>query len=308
MLDPAEIYEVDENVAAELDEPAAAGSGPVLVHAVRGFVDAGHAGEIAAEHLVDELPARRLVTFDVDQLLDYRSRRPMMTFDASTWREYEEPELVVDLVDDADGTPFLLLHGTEPDVQWERYVAAVRQLVERFSVPLTVGIHGVPMGVPHTRPITLTAHATRPDLVGDLPSWFGMVRVPASAQTLLELRLGQSGHDAMGFVVHVPHYLAQSTYPQAAIAALRRLERVAGLELKIGELEGAAQEAARQIEEQVAGSQEVASLVQALEEQYDAFTRGIGRAGLLAATDLPTADELGAEFERFLAEQGPDEG
>ena len=135
-----------------------------------------------------------------------------------------------------------------------------------------------------------------------------MVRVPASAQTLLELRLGQSGHDAMGFVVHVPHYLAQSTYPQAAIAALRRLERVAGLELKIGELEGAAQEAARQIEEQVAGSPEVASLVQALEEQYDAFTRGIGRAGLLAATDLPTADELGAEFERFLAEQGPDEG
>ncbi len=308
MLDPAEIYEVDENVAAELDEFAAAGSGPVLVHAVRGFVDAGHAGEIAAEHLVDELPARRLVTFDVDQLLDYRSRRPMMTFDASTWREYEDPELVVDLVDDADGTPFLLLHGTEPDVQWERYVAAVRQLVERFSVPLTVGIHGVPMGVPHTRPITLTAHATRPDLVGDLPSWFGMVRVPASAQTLLELRLGQSGHDAMGFVVHVPHYLAQSTYPQAAIAALRRLERVAGLELKVGELEGAAQEAARQIEEQVAGSPEVASLVHALEEQYDAFTRGIGRAGLLAGADLPTADELGAEFERFLAEQGPDEG
>ena len=152
MLDPAEIYEVDENVAAELDELAAAGSGPVLVHAVRGFVDAGHAGEIAAEHLVDELPTRRLVTFDVDQLLDYRSRRPMMTFDASTWREYEDPELVVDLVDDADGTPFLLLHGTEPDVQWERYVAAVRQLVERFAVPLTVGIHGVPMGVPHTRP------------------------------------------------------------------------------------------------------------------------------------------------------------
>ena len=227
MLDPAEIYEVDDDVAAELDEQlAAAGTGPVLVHAVRGFVDAGHAGDIAAEHLVDELPARRLATFDVDQLLDYRSRRPMMTFDATTWREYEEPELVVDLVDDAQGTSFLLLHGTEPDVQWERYVAAVRQLVERFSVPLTVGVNGVPMGVPHTRPTTLTAHATRPELVADFPSWFGTVRVPASAQTLLELRLGQSGHDAMGFVVHVPHYLAQSTYPQAAIAALHRLERV----------------------------------------------------------------------------------
>lgn len=308
MRDPREIYEVDADAEARLEERIAGGEGPVLVHAVRGFVDAGRAGDIAAEHLTDEFPTRRLVTFDVDSLLDYRSRRPMMTFDATTWRDYDEPELVVDLLEDSLGTPFLLLHGTEPDVQWERYVAAVRQLVERFRVPLTIGIHGVPMGVPHTRPVSLTAHGTRPELVAEFPSWFGTVRVPASAQTLLEYRLGQAGHDAIGFAVHVPHYLAQSTYPQAAIAALHRLESVAGLELGVGELEGPAREASRQIADQVAESAEVAALVQALEEQYDAFTRGIGRAGLLASTDLPTADELGAEFERFLAEQAPDEG
>ncbi len=307
MLDPGEIYEVDGDAAARLEERVAGGPGPVLVHAVRGFIDAGHAGEVSAEHITDEFGVERLVTFDVDQLLDYRSRRPAMTFDATTWTDYDEPELVIDVVDDAAGTPFLLLHGTEPDVQWERYVAAVRGLVERFGVPLTVGIHGVPMGVPHTRPMSLTAHGTRPELVADHPSWFGTVRVPASAQTLLELRLGQNGHDAIGFAVHVPHYLAQSTYPQAAIAALHQLERATGLELRVGALEGAAQEATRQIEEQVAGSQEVASLVHALEEQYDAFARGIGRTGLLAATDLPTADELGEQFERYLAEQG-DEG
>lgn len=307
MLDPNQIYQVDPDVAAELDEQAAGGPGPVLVHAVRGFIDAGHAGEVAAEHIVDRLTTRRLVTFDVDQLLDYRSRRPWMTFDSTTWTEYEEPELVVDVVEDAAGATFLLLHGTEPDVQWERYVAAVRQLVERFSVPMTVGIHGVPMGVPHTRPVAVTAHGTRPELVADHVSWFGTVRVPASAQTLLELRLGQAGHDAMGFAVHVPHYLSQSTYPQAAIAALHRLERATGLELEVGALDAAAQEAARQIEEQVEGSQEVASLVHALEEQYDAFTRGIGRPGLLGSADLPTADEIGAEFERFLAEQQSDE-
>jgi predicted ATP-grasp superfamily ATP-dependent carboligase len=308
MLDPGEIYEVDEDVAARLEQRAANGPGPVMVHVVRGFVDAGQAGQIAAEHLVDQFETRRLATFDVDQLLDYRSRRPAMTFDASAWTSYDDPALVVDVVEDEQKVPFLLLHGSEPDVQWERYVAAVRQLVERFSVPLTVGIQGVPMGVPHTRPVSVTAHATRPELVADYPSWFGTVRVPASAQTLLELRLGQAGHDAMGFAVHVPHYLAQSTYPQAAIAALHRLERAAGLELDVAALEPAAREATRQIEEQVAGSSEVAALVHALEEQYDAFTRGIGRAGLLATTDLPTADEIGAEFERFLAEQGPDEG
>ena len=304
MLDPNEIYDVDPEVAARVEARAAEGSRPVLVHAVRGFMDAGSAGQLAAGHLTEELSSTRLATFDVDQLLDYRSRRPTMTFDANTWTEYHDPELAVDVVDDANGVPFLLLHGVEPDVQWERYVAAVRQIVERFDVQLTVGVHGIPMGIPHTRPLSVTAHGTRPELVSDHPSWFGTVQVPASASALLEVRLGQSGHDAMGFAVHVPHYLAQSTYPQASIVALRNVERATGLDLRVGALEEAAADALQEIERQVAGSEEVQAVVRALEEQYDAFARSIGRTSLLAGTtELPTADEIGAELERFLAQQ-----
>lgn len=304
MLNPSEIYDVDPEVAAQVEARSAHGAGPVLVHAVRGFVDAGNAGQLAAEHLTDELSTTRLATFDVDQLLDYRSRRPIMTFDQTTWSAYAEPELVVDVVEDTNGVPFLLLHGVEPDVQWERYVAAVRQIVERFDVSLTVGLHGIPMGIPHTRPLSVTAHATRPELVADHPSWFGTVQVPASASALLELRLGQNGHDALGFAVHVPHYLAQSAFPQASQAALQKIERATGLELNVDALTPAADEAMREIERQVTGSEDVAAVVHALEEQYDAFTRSIGRTSLLAgSTDIPTADELGAEFERFLAQQ-----
>jgi len=304
MLNPSEIYDVDPEVAAQVEARSAQGAGPVLVHAVRGLVDAGNAGQLAAEHLTDELPTTRLATFDVDQLLDYRSRRPIMTFDQTTWSAYAEPELVVDVVEDTNGVPFLLLHGVEPDVQWERYVAAVRQIVERFDVSLTVGVHGIPMGIPHTRPLSVTAHATRPELVADHPSWFGTVQVPASASALLELRLGQNGHDALGFAVHVPHYLAQSAFPQASQAALQKVEGATGLELNVEALTPAADEAMQEIERQVQGSEDVAAVVHALEEQYDAFTRSIGRTSLLAgSTDIPTADELGAEFERFLAQQ-----
>ncbi len=306
MLDPHELYEVDAEVAAELDAHADAhGAGPVLVQAMRGFVDAGATGQLAVEHLTETMPVRRLATFDVDQLLDYRSRRPMMTFDSTTWSDYAQPHLAVDLLRDEAGTPFLLLHGSEPDVQWERYVAAVRGLVERFAVPLTVAVHGIPMGLPHTRPVSVTAHATRSELTAGHQAWFGSVQVPASAASLLELRLGQSGHDAMGFAVHVPHYLAQSSYPQATIAALRAVEKAAGLELRLGALDAAATDATLEIERQVAQSDEVRELVGALEEQYDAFARNLGRTSLLAqSSDLPTADELGAEFERFLAQQG----
>jgi hypothetical protein len=85
------------------------------------------------------------------------------------------------------------------------------------------------------------------------------------------------------------------------------VQRAAGLELDLGALTAAAEETRLEVERQVEESAEVGAVVHALEQQYDAFTRNIGRPSLLAETsELPTADELGEEFERFLAEQRGD--
>ena len=141
-----------------------------------------------------------------------------MIFDSDHWESYDEPSLELHAVTDAEGRTFLLLEGAEPDVSWERFIAAVRHLVDRLDVRLTIGVHGIPMGVPHTRPTAVTAHGTRPELTEGREPWVGRIQVPGSMINLLELRLGQSGHDAMGFAVHVPHYLAQAEYPGAAAA------------------------------------------------------------------------------------------
>src|SRR5690625_5673693 len=81
--------------------------GLVLVHAMSGFIDAGSAGRIAAEHLLESLDHQRVITFDHDLLIDYRSRRPVMTFENSQWTSYDEPVLAIDVVWDTTGTPFL---------------------------------------------------------------------------------------------------------------------------------------------------------------------------------------------------------
>ncbi|ACZ30297.1 protein of unknown function DUF75 [Xylanimonas cellulosilytica DSM 15894] len=309
MLDPQGIVTVDDAAVAAtlgpiLDADPGSAAGPILLHALRGFVDAGSTGEIATAHLVEELAATRLATFDVDQLLDYRSKRSLMTFETDRWTGYDEPFLAIDHVQDADGTGFLLLHGSEPDLQWERVLTALRGLVERFRVSLTVGFHGIPMGVPHTRPLTLTAHGTRAGLTEDYTSFFGSVKVPSSISALFEYRLGEAGHDALGFVVHVPHYLAQSQYTPAAVVALQHVERATGLDLLTGRLAAAAADATIEVEKQVAESGEVLAVVRALEEQYDRFASRLGRPSLLAQeAPIPTAEELGAEFERFLAQQ-----
>ncbi|SNY60447.1 proteasome assembly chaperone family protein [Paractinoplanes atraurantiacus] len=300
MLDPHELYELADDLP-ELDEP-------VLVQALTGFVDAGSAIQLARESLLDSLESRVIATFDVDQLLDYRSRRPPMIFVEDHWESYEEPTLALHLVRDQLGTEFLLLTGPEPDLQWERFITAVIALTERFGVRVTVGLNAIPMAVPHTRPGSVTAHATDKSLLGDREPWLQRVQVPGSVGGLLEFRLGEAGHSAMGYAAHVPHYLAQTTYPAAAELLLDSLSSGTGLALPTGDLREAARAVRDDVDKQIADDEQATRLVASLEAQYDAFLRG-RETNLLADTDrpLPTAEELGAELERFLAEQGRDD-
>ena len=164
MLDPRQLYTLNEDVMAKLKEHR-----PVLIHQLDGFVDAGQAGRLFSAHLLEQLDHEVLATFDHDQLHDYRSRRPAMVFDTNQWKSYADLHLRLYRMVDEQGEVFLLLHGPEPDVQWERMAAAVLGLIEQFGVRLTVSVHGIPMAVPHTRPITLTAHSTDTDLVTGLP-------------------------------------------------------------------------------------------------------------------------------------------
>ncbi|MBT0769240.1 PAC2 family protein [Kineosporia sp. J2-2] len=305
MLDPRDLYTLAEEQPEEgtLERP-------VLVHALGGFIDAGNAGRLAGEHLLSSLDHKVVATFDVDQLYDYRARRPPMTFMENHWESYEAPQLVLEEVKDVQGQGFLMLTGPEPDIQWERFVAAVTQLVEHYDVRLTLGIHAIPMAVPHTRPSGMTAHATRKNLIDIKNVWQGNVQVPGNVAGLLELRLGQAGKDAAGFAVHVPHYLTQAEFPDAAVALVDAVADASDLTLPTGTLIEAGIETRAAIEEQVAGQPEVAAVVSALEQQYDAYVAGEANALPLAdrTGELPTADELGAELERFLAEENERKG
>ena len=295
--DAGNLYEVDPG-AAKLD-------GAVLLHYLDGFIDAGAAGRLLTAHLLGSLDHEAVVTFDVDRLIDYRSRRPPMTFDKDHWESYEAPMIAVHQVRDSAGTPFLLLTGPEPDHEWERFINAVRTVSSELGAELVVGFHGIPMGVPHTRPLNVTGHGTRPDLaVGSRPV-VDRLQIPGSAASLLELRLGEDGRAAAGFAVHVPHYLAQAAYPAAAVALLESVSRATGLSLPDEALRDAAQRTDEEIARQVEASEEITELVQALERQYDEFIEASSAEGLLADQDgnMPTAEELGAQFERFLAEQ-----
>ena len=280
--DPRDLYDL------EPDRPAI--GEPVLLQALDGFIDAGSATRLARAHLLEVLESRVVARFDVDLLHDYRARRPPMVFVEDHWESYDAPSLAVHLLHDEAGTPFLLLAGPEPDVQWERFVEAVRLLVVELGVRLTVGLNAIPMSLPHTRPVGVIAHGSRKELVQGHEPWIGTVTVPASAGHLLEHRLGLAGHDAVGFAAHVPHYVSQAEFPAAASALLREISATTGLVLPTTALDEAATTTRAAIDAQVAQSEEVQQVVTALEEQYDAFVAGRGRSLLAGDAELPSAD------------------
>ncbi|MFI9273736.1 PAC2 family protein [Kitasatospora sp. NPDC052896] len=312
MRDPEALYELEpKGVAAVAAATAAATSvqggpetGLVLLYHFEGFMDAGEAGGQVLAHLLDQGSPVVVARFDHDRLVDYRARRPVMTFDRESWSAYEPPEILLRLVHDATGAPFLVLSGPEPDVEWEAFAAAVRRLVEELGVRLTVDFHGIPMGVPHTRPVGLTPHGNRIDLAVGYPQWFERAEVPGSAQALVEYRLAEAGHDVLGFAVHVPHYVARSAYPAAAVLILEAVQSATGLVLPGHELRDRVGEVYADIEEQLShGDGELRTAIRGMEGQYDAVAGAETRESLLAAsTELPSADELGRQFEQFLAE------
>jgi len=297
--DPDRLVHIVDDVS-ELDGRAEL----AMILVLDGFLDAGNAAAIAARHLVNEAGGGRVVaTFEVDEFHDYRARRPAMSFVRDHYEQYDAPRLVVRLLGDDAGTPYLLMHGPEPDNKWEAFAAAVRHVVERLGVNRVIGLGAVPMAVPHTRPIAITHHANNPELLAADSPWRGELRIPSSAQALLEVRLGESGHDTMGFVAHIPHYLAQLDYPEASVSLLDHVERAAGIAVDLSDLRSAAQGRDEEIATYLAANTEVLEVVQALEQQYDAFARAEQEGNSLLAADepIPTGEEIGRQFEQFLA-------
>ncbi|MFF5722089.1 PAC2 family protein [[Kitasatospora] papulosa] len=311
MHDPQSLYEWEPKGLAVVDMALAQESaGLVMLYHFDGYIDAGETGEQIVDGLLETLPHQTVVRFDHDRLVDYRARRPLLTFKRDRYTSFESPALEVKAVQDATGAPFLLLSGPEPDVEWERFAAAVEQVVERLGVRLAVSFHGIPMGVPHTRPVGLTPHGNRTDLMPGHRSPFDEAQVPGSAEALVEYRLMEAGHDVLGVAAHVPHYVARSAYPDAALTALEAVTAATGLVLPsvAHTLRAEAHRTQTEIDRQVGqGDEELVSLVEGLEHQYDALAGAETRGNLVAeAADLPSADEIGREFERFLAEREGD--
>jgi hypothetical protein len=104
----------------------------------------------------------------------------------------------------------------------------------------------------------------------------------------------------------VPHYVAATPNPKAALALVRGFEGVAGIAVDAGSLEQASEDYDRQVSAAVATDPDVKAFVERLEEMADEMTEE--GEGIPRPENLPSGDTIAREFQRFLRQRGPGEG
>lgn len=270
---------------------------PVVVLALDGWVDAGLGAQTARASLLQTLDTVTVATFDADELLDHRARRPVLHLVEGLLTGLTWPSIELRAATDVDGNDLLLLVGAEPDHRWQAFTRDVVDLSMQFGARVVVGLGAYPAPVPHTRPTRLASSASDEHLAR-FCSVRTTVDVPGGVHGAIERRAAEVGLPAIGLWAQVPHYASAMPSPSAAAALVDGLAQVAGLSLDSDELHAQATATRERIDELVRANPEHLGMVQRLEEVWDAEESGSPDA------PIPSGEELASEIERYLREQG----
>lgn len=295
MIDPRELYELHDD---EFDVPL----GLPLIAGLSGFTDAGSTIAQVADNIFANFEHKLVVEFLNDELLDYRSRRPVMFFERDHIESYEPAVLGIYLVHDEANQPFLYLHGYEPDFKWEAFVAALKQVFSIYAVSSVTWVHSIPFPAPHTKPIGMTVSGNRRELIDSISEWKPSTQVPGNVLHLMEYEIGGSGMPMAGLVLLIPHYLGDSDYPQAAITAFEQLTAATGLVFRTDPLREENARFMRKLNKQLEENVDLQRMVSTLEQGYATSEIAPGQTPLVKpAKKVPSADEIAAELEDYLA-------
>ena len=221
-MNPSQLFET-------LDSASEVPLGLRLIVGISGFTDAGGSYALLGENIFTNLDTELVVRFSNDALLDYRSRRPVVYFERDHVSDYQPAVLGIYLTKDEAGQQFLFMHGYEPDFKWEAFADAIEYLIDLFAISEVMWVQSIPFPIPHTRSLGVTVSGTRRDLTERYSEWKPETQVPGNVLHLLEFRLRSLEIPCAGFVLLVPHYLADSEYPQVGITCFELISAATNL-------------------------------------------------------------------------------
>lgn len=269
--------------------------GPMpLVVVTDGWIEASEAMARVNEIITHQADLETLVEFEPSVLFDQRSRRPSVNLVDGLIRDIDWPSLKLSLGTDRDDRPFLFLHGSEPDLNWQTFINAATTVAVTAGADAMYTLAAYPVPAPHTRPIRVSTVSTCADLLAGRDHQTGAMTVPAGIQLILGNALADHGVHLVALFAQVPYYISTTPWPQAAVDLFDALAEVAKLEFDLTGLKAQQPDAAEAVATILADSPGLNEVVAELEQRHDDLLR--------IEADAGTGDDLEAQLQEYLRE------
>ncbi|MEX1141428.1 MAG: PAC2 family protein [Thermoleophilaceae bacterium] len=271
---------------------------PVMVAAFGGWNDAGDAASAAVEFIRARFEPVEVAQLDLEDYLDFTETRPTARLVDSHTRDIDWPQTTVSAaeVHGADND-LVIVQGPEPSLRWRRYCDTILEVARELDVQRIITLGSLLADVPHSRPVHVTGIGSDAALVDRLGFTPTSYEGPTGITGVLNHHSGKSGLPSVSLWASVPHYVAAAPNPKVALALVRAFEGAAGLAVDASELEEAAEDYDRQVSAAVASDPEVKAFVERLESAMDEVTEDG------PDVNLPSADMIASDFQRFLRQQ-----
>lgn len=270
---------------------------PIMVCAFRGWNDAAASASTALAAIGNSLDGQLIAHLDPEEFFDFQSTRPTITLDEGQTRRIEWPEnnLIAVEIPAAD-RDLVLFDGTEPNLRWRTFSEEIATAADALGVEMVITLGALIAEVSHTLPVPITGLASNEELVEELDLERSSYEGPTGIVGVVHDLCRRNGLDSASLWAAVPHYVAAVPNPKAALALLRRLEGLTGIAVEAAELEEETEDYEEQIGRAVAANPEIEELVQRIEAEQSDLLDDEG--------ELPSADTLARDFQRFLRQRG----
>jgi proteasome assembly chaperone (PAC2) family protein len=274
---------------------------PVMVCAFKGWNDAGEAASAAVSFIRESFDSDDVASIDPEEFFDFTAVRPQVRLTEGESREIDWPQATLSAAEVPGAeSDLVMFQATEPSLRWRRYTENLIETAQELGVRMVITLGALLADVPHSRPVAITGLASNPALVERLGFQRTSYEGPTGIVGVLHHSCARAGLPSASLWASVPHYVAAAPNPKVALALVRAFEGIAGVAVDAGELESASEDYERQVSAAVASDPEVRAFVERLESAIDEV-QGDGPD----EEDIPSADTIARDFQRFLRQRGP---
>jgi predicted ATP-grasp superfamily ATP-dependent carboligase len=172
----------------------------------------------------------------------------------------------------------------------------VVELAEALGTQLMVTLGALLADVPHTRPIAVTGLASDRALISRLDLTQSSYEGPTGIVGVLHAACQKADLPSASLWAAVPHYIAATPNPKAALALVRKLEGLVGIAIDASSLETAAEDYERQVNLAVQSDPDVQAFVERLEQATESSEE-------IHPTSLPSGETIARDLQRFLRQR-----